>query len=130
MVFEHVPIRLEGRKPIQLGKHPISRNKLVDSLSNAGISLLERLVLGIKLADLEVYEMTYQSPITTEYQENNVGVVRYYPASEESAVIVLPNRASGFATPQKSSGLNAARIMAPYFAENGINAYEVETPFN
>ncbi|MBS3096110.1 hypothetical protein J4480_01575 [Candidatus Woesearchaeota archaeon] len=130
MVFEYTPIRLESRKPIQLGKHPISRNKLVDSLSNAGISLLERLVLGIKRADLEVYEITYQSPITTEHQENNAGIVRYYPASEKSAVIVLPNRASGFATPQKSSGLNAAQIVATYLAANGISAYEVETPFN
>ena len=130
MVFEYVPIRLEGRKPIRLGKHPISRNKLVDSLSNAGISLLERLVLGIKRADLEVYERTYQSPITTKYQENNVGIVRYYPASEKSAVIVLPQRASGFYKPEKSSGLNVAQIIASYLAANCISAYEVETPFN
>ena len=120
MVFEYQPIEFTETRRIELPKHPISRKAWLDKSMNKVVSLLERKVLHIK-EDLEIYESTYEAPIKTEYDENNTGRVRYYKASDESAVIVLP---------QRGSGVNIAQIVASYLATNGISAYEIETPFH
>ena len=71
--------------------------------------------------NLVIRERTYRTPIETEYQENNTGRVRYYNASSNSAIVILPQRGGGY---------NFAQLIAAYLATNGISAYVIETPFH
>lgn len=119
-MFEYKPIQFSETRRVSLPEHPISRHVLRNAVLNKVFSLLERRILGIRKG-LEVYESTYQVPIATEYPENNVGRVRKYKASDKSAVIVLPQRGSGY---------SMAQLIASYLASNGISAYELETPFH
>lgn len=131
MVFEYRHLKLSEPRPIKSPLHPINRRVIPNWLQNKLIySPLERVLLGVKHRDLEIYERTYQSPIVTDYHENNIGRIRYYKASENQAVIVLPQRGSGFDNPNRSSGYNIAQLISSYLATNGISAYEFETPFN
>lgn len=122
MEFDYQPLVLTEPKLIELPDHPISSKALRNWLANRGVSFLERILLGIKPDDLAVFESTYAPPITTtKYPENNVGRVRYYRASKDAAVIILPQRGGGY---------NFAQLFASYLAANGISAYELETPFH
>ena len=122
MVFEYQPIELAESKRIELPLQPIShKGQRFNSLEKL-LAKLEKKRLGIS-GDLEIHERKYVTPIETEYPENNVGRVRHYKASNNSAnsaVIVLPQRGSGY---------NIAQLLASYLASNGISAYEIETPF-
>ncbi len=129
MGFEYKPIKFTETRRIKSPKHQISRNIVVDYGLNKGVYFLER-ILGIKHDNLDIYESTYQTPIKTEHPENNIGRVRYYKAFDKSAVIVLPQRNSGFDMPERSSGYNIAQLVASYLAAHGISAYEIETPLN
>ena len=120
MAFEYQPIRLTDPKLIEFPLQPISirgrrRHRLEELYSR-----LERKIFGIT-DNLRVEESTYATPIKSKYEENNVGRIRYYRASDDAAVIVLPQRGGGY---------NFAQLFASYLAANGISAYEVETPFH
>ena len=118
MEFEYQPIKLNEPTRIESPQHSISRKPWKNKVLNKLYSLLERKLLGIS-DNLEIYESTYPTPIQTEYPENNVGRVRYYKASGNSAVIILPQRGRGY---------NFAQLIASYLATNGISTYEIEAP--
>ena len=120
MLFEYKPIEFDSTNRISLPKHPITGNRLLNDLENKIVSWYGRTKLKIN-PDMEIYEHTYQSPIKSKWPQNNVGKVRYYQASGDSAVIVLP---------QRGGGCNFAQIVASYLKTNGISAYEVETPLH
>lgn len=120
MVFEFHPIKVIGTARVKLRKHQITKTwPTLNAIDNLALSALERFLLGIKPEKLQIVETTYQSPIQTNYEENNTGRVRHYKASSGNAVIVLP---------QSGYGLDFGKIIASFLAANGINAYEVETP--
>lgn len=122
MNFEYKPIRLEETRKVKLAQHEFSRTRPWSNAPlNAAVSLIERIVLGIKPEKLEIYESTYQTPTQTNFGENNIGRVRHYKASNDKAVIVLP---------QSGYGYDLRKIISSYLAMNGISVYEVETPFH
>ena len=120
MTFERKPLKLIETRKIELPTHPISSINWMNTMMNGAISLLEQKLLSIPRGT-KILECTYESPITTEYEENNVVRVRHYNSSDNSAVIVLPQRGSGYSVSQ---------LIASYLYTNGISAYEIETPFH
>lgn len=120
MPFDYQPIKLSEPRPTDYPQHLISTNPRRNETLSRIYSRLERIL--INTGDLEIYEMTYKTPIQTEHPENNIGRVRYFKSSGNSAVIVLPKRGT--------YGYDPAPLIAAYLAENGVSAYLVETPYH
>lgn len=120
MTFEYQPIKITSSKSVKLAKHTFTKRRpRLNAAENFVFSFLEKILLGIEPSKLEIDEITYQTPVPTNYTENNTVRVRHYKSGSDSAVIVLP---------QSGYGLDFAKIIASYLAINGISAYEVETP--
>ncbi|MBI2650602.1 hypothetical protein HYX04_04775 [Candidatus Woesearchaeota archaeon] len=119
--------KVSGPTKIELPEQEISGWRLLNVTSKWLASYFLERPLKID-KDLDISESTFKSPIETEWPENNVVRVRHYKASDNFAVVVLPQRR--MTRPNKVQGYNIAPVIASYLATNGISAYEVETPLS
>lgn len=120
MPFEYQPLGLVRRSKIPIPAQKISKKRWKNILPSLVVSLLEQKLLGID-RNTEVEEIVYKTSKETRFRENNTLTVKHYKPKypAESAVIVLPQRGSGY---------DFAQLISLYLASNGINAYELVIP--
>ncbi|MBI2541395.1 hypothetical protein HYV80_01675 [Candidatus Woesearchaeota archaeon] len=128
MQFKYQPLeKIAETSQITLPQQQISSRVWLNALSNWLVhNFLER---GLDISEnLDITESTFKPPVETKWPENNVVRVRHYRASDDFAVVVLPQRR--MTRPNKVEGYNLAPVIASYLATNGISAYEIETPLS
>jgi hypothetical protein len=120
MTFEYQPLGLVGRIKIPIPSQKISKKRWKNILPSLVVSLLEQKLLGTD-RNTEVEEIVYKTSKETRFRENNTLTVKHYKPKypTESAVIVLPQRGSGY---------DFAQLISLYLASNRINAYELGIP--
>lgn len=118
MVFEHRQLRQVERRKIKIPSQQITTKQWLNIIDNFLLRVLERSLLGIR-RNYDVEEITYFCTAPNSFAKDPRDKAIHYKASDDAAVIILPQRGSGF---------NYARLFATYLATNSISAYELQQP--
>jgi len=118
MDLSYNPLKILAALQSNVPRQYHSSNNTLDLIINFAVVYIEKHLLGID-KQREVKEFYYESPIKTKHPNNNVGHLQYFKGYENAAVIVVPQRGSGY---------NVGQLVAEYFSSRGISTYLMEIP--
>lgn len=118
MPLDHEPLEIISIKETEVRPQRISKNASWNHAMNLLAHAAEKYLIGID-GSIKVEEITYKPGVRNPFSRNHESKSWHYVASNDAAVIVLPQRGSGY---------NFAQPVCRYLASNGISAYELEAP--